>query len=303
MMGTSLPGAVRADTEIVLDTVVASVNGKPITWSDLKQRLRDRAPASVDQASSDPGARSMLDILIMERLVEEDAEARRLGASNEEIDAYISEIAQRNGMRLDGFKTALASEGRDYDEYRQQVRLEILKGKLASAYLRGGVTVSDDEVDAYLKEHPDLSQQGSKVELSQIFVSNEGRTPEEARALLEKAQADLNSGVTFLDVVEKYAEESEKPTGGALGLVNEQELSKPIFNAVLLLKAGQHSEIVETPRGFHIFRVEKRLNDESATETVRGEVRKRLQSVKVDEKLADFFTNELFKNYSVDKKL
>ena len=63
--------------------------------------------------------------------------------------------------------------------------------------------------------------------------------------------------------------------------------------------------MVQTGAGFHVFLVEKRYveNADEEEEEIRTEVRKILANQKMQSKMQTYFSTELFKLHSVDKKI
>lgn len=304
LIGTPLAGTTLRAEEIVIDAVVASVNGKPVTLSDLQQRMPGAQAMTLGEASRSPLARAALDQLILERLILEEAHARKMDVPNEDIERYLDEVAARNGLSREGFAAAMAAEGRDINQYREQVRLEILRGRLASMYVKGNVAVSEAEIDQYLEKHPELSRTGVQLKLEQIavYVANQDET--KARQKIERAARALADGRSFAEVAREFSESPEAEEGGMLGLVAENDLSPLVFDAVFSLKAGEASSIVQSPAGFHIFRVAERITGgESGNTQLREEVRQQLQQQKLDQRLRTYFSNDLQQQYPVEKKI
>ena len=296
-----------ASSEIVIDAIVASVDDKPITLSDLNSRLSPRK-LSMTEAGKDAEALKVLDQIILEKLMEEEAKAKRLNVSDSDVDDYIREVAQRNGLTMTDFEAALAKEGRSMAAYKQQVKLDILKAKLTSSLVRGGVSTTDAEVDEYIASHPELKNAGKNLKLHHIVISKEGRSPEDVRVKLAQAQAALDGGESFLQVAQRLSDTAGSPDGSFLGVIPLSDLSPGIAEAVSPLRAGQHSSPMETPNDIQIFFVEERLGAEAEApevdeEKLRDEVRQILQKQKTKERLAAYFSNELYKNHAVDKRL
>jgi hypothetical protein len=130
---------------------------------------------------------------------------------------YISEIASQNNMDLDSFKIALKEEKISYTDYRNQVRGELLKSKIANSMFREGTAVSDDEINKYLDEHPEFAQGGDKVKLRQLVINKEGKTPEELESITEKIESAINDGDDFEDIVKEFSDSSDKAEGGLIG--------------------------------------------------------------------------------------
>lgn len=303
--------SVAEDSEIIIDTIVASVDGKPISLQDVGKRLNPPRVLSSNDLSKDIEARSALDALIMEKLIVLEADARKLGVSNSEIEEYINEVATRNKLTRGAFEAALAQEHKSLDEYKKDLKVDILRSKLTSNYVRGAVSVSDGEVDAYIKEHPQYSSDSAKLRLRQIILRSDKHTEEEAKKILQEALDKVKSGEDFANLAKTMSESGEAADGGSLGLVAESDLTSAIFDAVFSLNPGEVSSIVKSPAGYHIFKVEERLapsksgddKDSKQTNPIKEEVRKILYDQKVQEKMSTFFVNDLYKLHVVDKKI
>jgi peptidyl-prolyl cis-trans isomerase SurA len=293
--------------EIVIDAIVASVDDKPITLSDLNSRLSPRK-LSMAEAGKDADALKVLDQIILEKLMEEEARTKRLNVADSDVDDYIREVAQRNDLSMSDFESALAKEGRSMAAYKQQIKLDIIKAKLTSSLVRGGVSTTDAEVDEYIASHPELKNAGKNLKLHHIVISKEGRSPEDVRVKLAQAQASLDEGESFPQVAQRVSDTASSPEGSFLGVISLSDLSPGIAEAVSPLRAGQHSSPMETPNDIQIFFVEERLGAEAEApeadeEKLRDEVRQILQKQKTKDRLAAYFNNDLYKNHAVDKRL
>ena len=299
----STGACLAASREIAIDAVVASVDGQPIAMSDVAQRLGTDRKWSLSEAAADPAFRQALDGLVMEQLVNEEAKNRKLDVSDAEISQYVSEVAARNNLSVEGFERALTQEKRSLTAYKQQVRLDILRGKLMSNVNQGAPGVSEDEIDKYLTAHPEVGQAGTKITLRQIFFSISQHTFEQAKEFAEKAKARLEDGDDFEDVAREMSEGPEAADGGLLGTLAEEELSQDIFDAVFNLQEETDSAVTVSDRGFHIFRIDKRSRDEQKSKEIRDQVRAQLQQQKAQNKAQNFFLSELYRSHSVDKKI
>ena len=149
------PGGISAET--VINSVVASVDGEPITLYDLRGRLRPPRDISLQEAAADAEARRVLDDMILDRLVEAEAAARRVSVSDGEANALVKEVAGRNDLSVEQFAEALKGEGSSLDGFRRKVRGELLRQKLAasSAVLPSPVAIA--QLPAHtLGQRPDI---------------------------------------------------------------------------------------------------------------------------------------------------
>ncbi len=290
---------------VFIDSVVASVNGKPITLQEVLQRMTPPRTLSLKEASQDNDARDILDLIITERLIEEDTANRHIGVSSAEVDTYVEEIAKRNQLSPDQFTQALAREGKNLIQYKEQVRLDILRSKLTTQYLQNSVTVSKDEIDQYLKDNPRIAQGGIKLKLSQILITLNGKSEAQAETIIEEAKSRLAKGESFPVVAASLSEGIEGKEGGSLGILAEQDLNPEIFSALYSLAPGETSAPIKTPAGMHIFKVDERYGSEEGVvqASILEEVKKIIRQQKIDAKMYTYFTSELPKLYSVEKKL
>lgn len=304
--------------EILLDGVVASVDEKPITLSEVQARLTPSLKISLAELSTNQDAQQALDSIILERILEAESTAKRISADDAEIEEYINEVAARNSLSRTDFEAVLNREGKTLTWYKHQVKNEILKTKLASSFTKGGVSVTEQEIDEYLATSPSFSAEGASVKIRLISISHAGRTPEEIQAKIQQAEQALSTGSSFSTTAQMFSDAANKADGGLLGVIAEKDLGSHISDAILSLEAGKFSKPVVTGDSTQIFFVEERFGarpsdndesssrdqdeDESQQKARREEARKTIQKRKTEEKLASYFGVELYKNHVVDKK-
>jgi peptidyl-prolyl cis-trans isomerase SurA len=285
--------------------VVASVNGKPITLFELSKRLSPPRRLTLQDAATDVEARQALDAMIFEKLIREEASAQKISASDSEIDEYVDTVAKRNGLSREAFETALKERHTSLQEYKEQVEFEILKSKIASSFFKGGVAVSEADIDQYLVQHPELSRSGAKLKLRQIFLRSDTHSQDQAMSQFEEIRRQIEDKKPFEELAVEYSEGPEAKDGGLLGVVAEQDLSREVFDAVLPLKDGDLSAVVPSDAGWRIFRLEQRFagENEGKKADLREEVRKLLQQQKTEAKVTAYLTSELYQKHAVDKKI
>jgi len=299
----ALKRAVSAE-EIQLNAVLASVDGKPITLYEVCRRLQPPRRLSLEEAALDLEARRVLDVLITQRLIEAEAEQRKLKVGEDELKAYLNEVARRNLLSPDGFEQALRSQGIDVDDYKEQIKIEILKSKLTAQLVHSSVGVTQEEIEEYLRQHPEFSKSGSKVKLRQVVIAFAGRSQEQARSRMAELREKFKAGASFAELAQEYSDGPEAGEGGLLGVVAEEDLNPALFDAVFSLKEGEISPVVESPDGLRVFFLEKRfVEKDQQSEELYQEVRKNIERRKLESQVENFFSNDLMKAHSVDRKI
>src|SRR5262249_55955370 len=149
-----------------VNRILATVDGEPITVYELKQYTQ-RDVRSRQDASTDPNA--MLDQLITERVIQKEFTAQNLVVKDDEVDRYIENIRTRNKLTEDQLKAALTEQGITWDQYHQQIRLELQKAQLLQREL-GKVNIPPAEVERYYQAHLKDYTTPEEYKISEILL-------------------------------------------------------------------------------------------------------------------------------------
>ena len=298
-------------SEVVLDAVIESVDEKPITLSELSSRMTPPRKLTLKELAADQEAQKTLEALTFERILEAEATLKRVTVEDSEIEEYANEVARRNSLSRTEFEAVLAKEGKSIDWYKHQIRTDILKSKLAGNISRGGVSVSDTEIDEYIANNPMPKISGPSVKLRVISIATSGRSAADVEAKTKEVESALDNGEDFSEVAKRLSEGANKEDGGSLGIIGQSELSSDIADAIKSLDTGSRSKPIQAADTMQIFFVEERFEgddsdddepSEAEQKAHREEARKAIQRQKTEEKLSAYFSSEIFKNHPVDKK-
>lgn len=114
--------------------VAATVNGSPISRLEVIKMLEKEA------------GKGLLDSLITEKLIQNEALAKNIVISDEDINTEIDKIKAQVSSQGDTFESALESQGMTVDILKKQIKLQ----KEIEALLADKISVSDEEVTKYL---------------------------------------------------------------------------------------------------------------------------------------------------------
>ncbi len=229
---------------------VATVNGEKIYQDEFEQRLNAQkgliSPKSLPDSLSkrDMLDEEVLESMITEKIVLQRARELNLSVSNTELDKKIFDIRKDYGEH---FFDLLTSQNVRYDDWREELRKEMLFDKLVAIDVNAPVRVSEDEAEDYFNERPDVCKTEARVRAAQIVV----RDVDKARAVL----ARLENGEDFAKVAAQISIGPEAVRGGDLGLIYRQTMPEPLDKTLFSLPVGKISPIVKSPYGYHIFKV------------------------------------------------
>jgi len=130
------------------------------------------------------------------------------------------------------------------------------------------VVVPDDEIDVYYEDHPDEFYNPKTVEARHILIKlSQDASPEDIAKAKERIEVVLEKakgGQDFAELAKEYSEDSSKDKGGYLGTFRRDAMVEPFSEKAFSMKAGEISEPVRTPFGWHIIKVEK-VNEATTT--------------------------------------
>jgi parvulin-like peptidyl-prolyl isomerase len=277
------------------DRIVAIVNSELIMLSDVKREFEteqerlSREHRGQDLAERLKTAEYMaLTKLIERRLQLQEAKAQKVEVSDLEVKQAIEQM-KRQGSPLDITNPS----------HVQTVRDQLLLMRVVDQHIRGNIAIGDSELKRYYQAHRDRFALPEEYELSQIIIYP--RSPDglaEALAKARRAMDDLKRGEKFEDVAMQYSDGANALQGGRLGLVRQGELLPVIEQAVAHLVPGGISDIVESPEGVQIIRMDDRKPKQFRRyEDVRREIQELLYQQKSDDMYQSWLDNLKNKAY------
>jgi len=252
-----LTGAVlapRPAEAAIVERIVAVVGERPILLSELRQRARPhlyRIAMSTQNPSQQAAAesemfRELLTRLIDERLEEQAADKAHLTVTPEEVDNGIRQVAAQARLDPKQLVSEAKRQGLTEQDYRDEIRRQVLEGKLIQLRVRGRVRVTEQDArNAYNSFVKDLAQQ-SPVELRILVLSiPPGTSPETAAARVtfaEELSRRAKSGDDFCQLVLEYSDDpSTKDSCGSRGPVPLQALFPELQEVARTQKPGETS--------------------------------------------------------------
>ena len=163
---------------------------------------------------------------------------------------------------------------------------------VAAQKLRPDIQVSDDDLRQYYSQHGTDYQLPERIKAQHILFKTQGKKPEEIEAIRKKAQGVLDrvkKGEDFSQLAKEFSEDPDSaPKGGDLGLVPRGLMRPEIEKIAFNLNPGQVSDLVTSPLGFHIIKVNSK---EPPSQRPFGDVKEVVRSIvtglKADEKARD----------------
>jgi parvulin-like peptidyl-prolyl isomerase len=217
-----------------------------------------------------------LTTMIERRLQLQEAKARSIDVGDQEVKQAIKQLIQQ-GEKIDEKDPANTKSVRD--------QLTLLR--VVDREVRSGVMVADPEMKRYYQEHRDRFALPEEYTLSQILIKPRSADDlVEAKGKTRDIMALLKQGESYEDLALRYSDGPNASRGGRLGLVRQGELLPAIERGVSNLSEGGISDVIESPEGFHIVRVEDKKPKQFRP---YEEVRQEIQALVFQQKSEDMF--------------
>ncbi|MDO4710589.1 MAG: peptidylprolyl isomerase [Peptostreptococcaceae bacterium] len=290
------------------EDVVASVNGVNIT-----KEYYDKTVAKVAEDNGfekiygediwsyevEPGitfrerfASQILDLIIMQEIVYQDAGSKNLRATEEEVqsenDAYMdivnkdpeySEFLKKNNIDETFIKEHL-TRALTHNRYAEDIQSKI--------------EITKEQAKEYYDSNPDKFT-NNKVRASHILFSlKEGKEPlsdQEKAEKLKKAEeilAKARSGEDFAKLAEENSEDPGSAiSGGDLGFFSPGAMVKEFNDKAFSMEVGEISDIIETEFGYHIIYLTDKDQSMIPFDTIKDELISQLKQDQYKEKMEE----------------
>jgi len=276
-LAAALPPGVAGQARPI-DRIVAVVGARPILASQVDEEIV-RFQAQGGQLPPDSTARAKLRRQILDRMVEEELvvqQAQRdttVKVTEQEVLEAVEQTYQNARKQFSSeaeFQTQLRAVGLGtVEEWRRQLaddqRRRILQDRLFESLRQKGKLKPIPPTDAQMRDfwESNRAQQPKRpatVSFRQIVIKPQPDSLARARAyqLAESLLVVLRRGTDFASVAKRFsADTASREQGGELGWFRRGVMFKQFEDAAFRLRPGEISEVVETPFGFHIIKLER----------------------------------------------
>ncbi|MCE5265541.1 MAG: peptidylprolyl isomerase [Deltaproteobacteria bacterium] len=309
--GIFLSVAVQA---AVGDRIVAVVNEEIITLSELNNAFEPyhaRFEASY-QGTEKEKARTETKLLLLNRMIDAmlmEQESRKTGITvgKDELEGAIENIRKERNLSQEDLRKALERDGITQEEFRKDIRGQIMRMKLIRRDLKSRVAVTDQEIGEYYLKHREDYEGKESVRIKQILLPLPKDTDPGIKAKVQ-AEADaihkrLMNGESFDQLSAMYSRGPEAASGGDIGYIERGMIHSEVEDAAFSLPLNKISGVIESSVGFHIIQViDRRGAGLKAIESVREEIRAKIDREKTEKKFREWI-DELRQKSHVEIKL
>lgn len=267
--------------------VVAVVNGRDINGGEFLKAYDSFKKSSRLADPKEEKLERMLRIGVLNNLIDrsllyEEAEKIGIKVPGDMRDETAEELVK--GFSPARLKNVLKNEGQTFDEWKEKLSQNMVIEKLIRTKIAPMISVPANEVKKYYRDHPEEFNVPARVHAYHIVLL----TLSEA----DEVRNDLLEGADFSETARKYSKSPDAVDGGDLGIFSKGQMPKEFDDILFTLKRKEISKVVESPYGFHIFKVQKQLRPTKMTYADA--------SVKIQKKMFNRQMEEKFKEWLQD---
>jgi peptidyl-prolyl cis-trans isomerase SurA len=189
------------------------------------------------------------------------SKAKELGLNADaDVIRKLDEIRKQNKLEsLDDLAKAAQAQGVNYEDFKAQIRNQILKQKVVSEEVGRKLQLSETEENKYYAAHLKDFEQPEQIHLSEILIPLPENASSEQVAQAEAKANDVKTkvmqGGDFADLAKKFSGGPTAAQGGELGAYKKGALPQVLEDQTYPLKVGESTQPIRTRQGFVILKV------------------------------------------------
>ena len=277
------PHAARAQSAPqVVDRIVAIVGSTPILFSQLQEEILQRQANNQIQLPSDSTALAALRRQVLESMIDDEVLYQKarddtsISVSDADVQVKVEEQVRKVRAQFptdSAFRAQIvAAHFTTQEEWRRWLGEQQRRSDYETAYMQKltndgkfkPALVSESELRQFFNEIQNQSGQRPKrpatVSFRQIVVAPQPKPAARAAALAraESLLVQLRHGADFETLARRFSNDpGTKDRGGDLGWFRRGMMVQAFDRVAFSLRPGEISNVVESPFGYHIIKVDQ----------------------------------------------
>ncbi len=300
--GATAPAVVE-NPPVVIEEIIAKVNGEIVTKGDVAKADRDidaalhkegLEGAKLDEQAKDREKNVLRDKIDQLLLVQK---GKDLSINvDSEFSKYMAEL-QKNSKIADPDKFheyVREQTGMTYEDFAQQAKDGITTQRVIRQEVGSRISVKREDVEAYYNAHKTEFVRKEQIFLQEILVSTEGKDAAGVAAGEKKAK-DLSArgkkGERFAEMARDNSDAVTAQQGGDLGGWQKGQLAPEIEAATWNQPKGFVTDPLKVANGFLILKVvEHQKEGQAALEDVYNDIMEKLYSPRMQPAVREYLT-------------
>ena len=232
------------------DRIILEVAGAIFTNADFDKYIRYAAGEKLSSLSV-PALSRLYDSFVDEKIFLMRARDQGLTLTDEEKEGYLKKLESALGAEDKNAASSAVDKEALFERLLVQKYLYLLVKD---------IKVDDTEITKYYSQHKGDYLLPEKVQVSQILLASEGKASEVRDRLKNAAEEE------FRAIARTESTGPEASKGGRMGMFSAGQLPSELEKFIFPMKEGEISPVVESAYGYHIFRLDKKIEARLVTQ-------------------------------------
>lgn|SRR3989338_4222584 len=233
---------------------IANVNNKAITLFDLQDRYNFLTKIMkikvVNSSEKEIFFSQIIDKMVDEELIRQEAVKLQIIVDENEVSGVLESLATRKKQSLESFKREFIQKNISFENYKNQIRTDLLWSKIVAGSLKSRIKITDLEIKEFYEQQK-LETDITKYFIAEIFIPKSKDT----KLLAQKLVDELKNGADFTDIVKQFSRSPSSDNNGEIGWVSKGDIDDKIYQAIHNLPKKSYSDPIFLNDGYHIFRL------------------------------------------------
>jgi peptidyl-prolyl cis-trans isomerase C len=267
--------------------VVATVNAQPIHFIRIAASARQILAKSQDKVRDRPFAlRKATQDFVERELLFQEAQARHVEPETKRVEQAYDEARLKHRDET-AWVDWLKDQGHDPNSFRTELRIVETVRALVDQEARKVPPISDDEAEAFYRDHPAAFGVGERLRVAHILCRVAADATEKVRTAAQLKAGTLlfraQRGEDFGALARQFSEDrTSNSDGGVLPEFVRGQTPRAFEDAAFALqKPGDLSGVVIAPDGLHIIKlIERKPASDLSFDDIKGPLEERMLAQK-----------------------
>ena len=280
------------------DELLVTVNGFKIMQAQVDAKIKPQVDSQISrmQSMGRPATEEMINgmkeqmsqqavsIMIIEQLMREEAKAKKIEVTDEEVQAEIDGIMAERKLTQEQFDGMLKQYGMSLDDLKGQIKMGLSADRLMEAEAKAvgeSTSVSDEQAKSFYDGNAKQFSSPEQVRASHILLNTKGlddAAKAEVKTKIDALLKEARNGGDFAAMAKANSDDPGSKDKGGEYIFPRGQMVPEFENAAFSLEVGQVSDAVETQYGYHIIKLSEKMPAETKSfESVKDGIKSQLE--------------------------
>ncbi|MGL5335786.1 MAG: peptidylprolyl isomerase SurA [Enterovibrio sp.] len=245
-----------------IDEVLFVVNNGVILKSDV-ERLKQNVLLNAETSQLPPEdilQKQLVEQLILEELQLQEAKRFNINVDDNKLETALARIATERQTTVSNMRALLQRRGISWEQYRAQIRKEILISEVRNAMVQRRINILPQEINSLVAQLSEKDQEKIQYHIRHIQLNvDEDASKAQRDAVSKKAQQlveQSKAGQNFSSLAMANSNEPRALSGGDWGWMRLEEMPTLFADQVKGKEKGAIIGPFRSGVGFHILKIE-----------------------------------------------